>query len=58
MRHTGEPFDRDGRWASTGSTDEKLLNAMLSEPYLALKPPKSTGRELFEMSWLDQHLNK
>lgn len=58
MRHTGEPFDRDGRWASTGSTDEKLLSAMLSEPYLALKPPKSTGRELFEMSWLDQHLTQ
>ena len=26
---------------------------MLSEPYLARKPPKSTGRELFHMGWLD-----
>ena len=43
MRHTGKPFDQDGRWASTGLTDEKLLNSMLSEPYLALNLPRAPG---------------
>lgn len=58
IRHTGKPFDRDGKWASTGLTNKKLLNSMLSEPYLARKPPKSTGRELFHMGWLDAHLEQ
>ena len=33
-----------------------LLDRLLAEPYLALPPPKSTGRELFNMSWLDDRL--
>ncbi len=41
------PFDRGGRAAMKGSPDEKLLTELMSHPYLKLKPPKSTGRELF-----------
>jgi anhydro-N-acetylmuramic acid kinase len=33
-----------------------LLDAMLAEPYFALPPPKSTGRDLFNPDWLAQHL--
>jgi len=40
----------------TGSVDEGLLTALLDEPYLRLPPPKSTGRELFNMDWLEAKL--
>ncbi len=55
-RHRREPFDRDGAWALTGRCDGALLEELLKEPYLALPAPKSTGRELFNLRWLDAAL--
>ena len=55
-RHLGTRFDEDGRWASAGRTDPALLARLLSEPYLAQRPPKSTGRELFRLEWLEERL--
>lgn len=52
---TGEPYDRDGRYAAVGSVDETLLRALLADPYFALVPPKSTGREHFGRQVLDDH---
>ena len=51
----GLPFDADGAWAASGTVSETLLNALLAEPWFALAPPKSTGRELFDTHWLAQH---
>lgn len=47
--HTGgkQRYDRDGTIARRGKLHEKLLDAMLSDPYLDRKPPKTTGREQF-----------
>jgi len=56
-RHLGEPIDRDGHWAASGHTHAALLESMLAEPYFALSPPKSTGRELFNPEWLGVHLD-
>jgi anhydro-N-acetylmuramic acid kinase len=53
-RHRGEPFDRDGAWASSGRADPALLARMLAEPYFALGAPKSTGRDLFDAGWPDR----
>ena len=55
-RHTGERFDRDGAWAATGAVSAELLRALKSDPYFALQPPKSTGRERFNLPWLEQAL--
>lgn len=56
-RHTGQPYDADGRFAASGRVDEGLLAYLLhSEPWLALPPPKSTGRDLFHGQWLDSRL--
>ncbi len=52
-RHLGTPMDRDGKWAEQGRADEALLSQLLSDPYFAKPPPKSTGRELFSATWLD-----
>ena len=40
-------FDRDGRIARAGKIDQRLLESMLRDPYLALAPPKSCGREQY-----------
>jgi anhydro-N-acetylmuramic acid kinase len=54
--HQGLDYDENGRWASTGRCDATLLKQLMDEPYLSLPPPKSTGRELFNMPWLRTQL--
>lgn len=55
-RHRNLPFDADGAWAASGSVIAELLQALLQEPYLTEPPPKSTGRDLFHLAWLDDKL--
>jgi anhydro-N-acetylmuramic acid kinase len=55
-RHLGVAYDRDGAWGATGQVHAELLKHFFTEPYFAATPPKSTGRELFNMSWLEAHL--
>jgi len=55
-RHLGAHYDEGGRWAAAGRTDATLLASLLAEPFLRLAPPKSTGRELFRMAWLEERL--
>jgi anhydro-N-acetylmuramic acid kinase len=52
----GDAFDRDGAWAASGQLNAALLQALLSDPYFATRGPKSTGRELFNLPWLESHL--
>ena len=40
-------FDSGGKEASKGKVNEALLKELLSDPYFAKSPPKSTGEELF-----------
>lgn len=55
-RHTGRPFDTDGAWASSGRILPALLERMLAEPFFSRPPPKSSGRDLFNMAWLESRL--
>ena len=55
-QHRGENFDEGGRWAASGRVQAPLLAQMLSEPYFQQRAPKSTGRDLFSLAWLEQHL--
>lgn len=55
-RHTGQAFDRDGAWAAKGQVHPELLFSLASDPFLHKTPPKSTGRDLFNPAWLQQHL--
>jgi anhydro-N-acetylmuramic acid kinase len=55
-RHRGEDYDRDGAWARSGRVNAALLEALLAEPYFDARPPKSTGRDLFNDGWLATRL--
>ena len=56
-RHRGSDYDADGVWAASGDVDAALLATLLTEPYFSAAAPKSTGRELFNMHWLDARLS-
>lgn len=58
LQHKGNRFDEDGQWAGQGKVSATLLEMLLSDPYFAKKPPKSTGREYFNLAWIKQHLDK
>ncbi|PKH20675.1 anhydro-N-acetylmuramic acid kinase [Pseudomonas sp. 43NM1] len=53
----GDNFDRDGQWAASGKVEPTLLSELLSDPFFVTKGPKSTGREVFNLPWLMQHLS-
>lgn len=55
--HLGHTMDANGRWAAGGSVHAPLLESMLQEPYLKRPPPKSTGREYFNLHWLQTHID-
>lgn len=55
-RHLGRAFDADGEWAAGGRCNDALLARMLTDPYFAMAPPKSTGRDRFHAAWLDAML--
>lgn len=48
-------YDQDGQLAASGRVDQALLTDMLSDPYFNQPYPKSTGREYFNLAWLQQH---
>ena len=56
MRHRGEAFDDDGAWAATGRPIAALLESLRADPYFALPPPKSSGRDHFNLRWLEARL--
>ena len=55
--HLGQPMDTDGAWAAGARADSALLEQLLGEPYFAQRPPKSTGRDLFNEAWLRARLS-
>lgn len=55
-KHRAESFDREGGWAAQGRVDAAFLATLLEEPFLQREPPKSTGRELFNLAWLEARL--
>jgi len=58
QRHLGTPFDADGAFAAGGQVDAALLARLLAEPWFALPPPKSTGREQFHLDWVQAQLSE
>lgn len=52
----GQPFDDNGNWARSGNTDSTLLARLLEDHYLTMPPPKSTGRERYNLEWLQPQL--
>lgn len=56
-RQTGRDFDANGEWGAGGNVHEVWLAKALADPFFALPPPKSTGRDLFNAEWLERWLS-
>lgn len=56
-RHQGLRYDKDGQWSSVGVMQPELLQRLLSASFFGASPPKSCGREEFNLAWLERHLS-
>ena len=56
--HTDKDYDAGGTWAQSGQVVEPLLNQLIEHPFFARTYPKSTGREDFNLAWLQDELQK
>ncbi len=54
----GRPYDRGGRVAASGKPVPDVLQWLLKHPYLRQRPPKSTGRELYDETFLDEVIRR
>jgi len=50
-------MDTNGDWATSGTPDQALLEALLADAYFSQPPPKSSGRETFNLQWLEKTLS-
>jgi anhydro-N-acetylmuramic acid kinase len=56
LKNLGRAYDANGDWAASGTIDESLLARLLAHPFLQQTAPKSTGREAFNLAWLETEL--
>jgi anhydro-N-acetylmuramic acid kinase len=56
FKNTGQTFDDRGAWSKTGMSSRALVNQLKEATFFQQSPPKSTGRELFNLNWLQQQL--
>ena len=51
-QHLHQAMDKDGNWAASGKIDNNFLNTLLADNFFKQPPPKSTGRDYFNLGWL------
>jgi len=56
QKHHQGPYDTNGQWAASGKVNPQLLKRFLTDSYFTQAAPKSTGREVFHLDWLEQHI--
>ena len=57
LKHTGKAYDKDGAWAGSGRVVSSLLQELIALPFFSMPPPKSAGREIFNLNWLEDQLH-
>ncbi len=56
MHERHVPFDAEGTWGASGRAIPRLLGKLLTHPFFRRRPPKSTGREEFNLAWVKRAL--
>lgn len=56
-KHEGATYDNAGTWAARGNVNALLLKKLLSHDFFSLRPPKSAGREQFNLDYLETLLS-
>ena len=55
-KHLGQRYDANGQWAAGGTPIARLIQTLRADPYFSTPPPKSCGRDEFNLAWLNRHL--
>lgn len=58
QRHQKGSYDKNGKWAASGKVDTAFLQRLQRDKFFKLAPPKSTGRDHFNMRWLDKLIKR
>lgn len=58
QQHLSKSYDKDGAWAKSGQIIEPLLEQLLAHSFFAKPFPKSTGREEFNLAWLEDEISR
>ncbi len=53
-----ESYDRDGARADRGQAQAGLVERLVDDPYFSLRPPKSTGKEYFNLGYVTSRLER
>jgi anhydro-N-acetylmuramic acid kinase len=56
LNHRGDHYDHDGQWSATGQVNQALLGKLLAHAFFKKMGPRSTGKEEFNLAWLESHL--
>jgi len=56
QKHKGRAYDKNGDWAASAEPDKDLLAQLMQDTFISMPPPKSTGREHYNLSWLQTQL--
>jgi anhydro-N-acetylmuramic acid kinase len=58
LKNQNKAYDSDGNWAASGQVDQELLQQLQQHSFFIQSPPKSTGRETFNLDWLETEIAK
>lgn len=58
QQHQKQSMDKNGNWAASGKIEPLLLEKMLKATFFSQPPPKSTGRETFNLDWLSKIIKR
>jgi len=57
-KYLNKTYDENGNWGKSGKINLQLLESFLNDGYFKLPLPKSTGREHFNLAWLENYLTE
>lgn len=58
LKNRDKAYDTDGDWAASGEVHQELLQQLQQHSFFIQPPPKSTGRETFNLDWLETEIAK
>ena len=56
LQNKARTYDKEGQWAASHKADEELVQHLMQDPFILQAFPKSTGREHYNLQWLEEQL--
>ncbi len=56
QKHKDKAFDKNGNWAANNQAHPQLVAQLMRDAFVLATPPKSSGREHYNLDWLEMQL--